>query len=132
MRALGLTLLPLLSGDGLTEEMQLPSGLVAERAEILLEEQPGGEVWLILRVIAPGLGARAQSDAETAAQTAADTDALCASWGVEAAGNAAVPPDQIVVQMMSAWVERGQPAPDITQVFAGYRFENGTCIWEDF
>ena len=93
-----------------------------------MEEQPGGEVWLILRVIAPGLGARAPS----AAENAADTGALCESWGVEAAGAAAVTPDQIVVQMMSEWVGRGQPAPDITQVFAGYRFQEGTCIWEDF
>jgi len=128
MRASGVALAVLLLAACRSEEMRLPSGLVAERAEVLMEEQPGGEVWLILRVIAPGLGARRPSTAESAA----DTGALCESWGVEAAGNAAVTPDQIVVQVMSVWVERGQPAPDITQVFAGYRFENDTCIWEDF
>lgn len=110
------------------EEMRLPSGLVAERAEVLMEEQPGGEVWLILRVIAPDLATRVPS----VAQTAADTGALCAGWGVEAAEAASVTPDQIVVQMMSARVERGQPAPDVAQVFAGYRYQDGTCIWEDF
>ena len=124
MRAWGVALALLLLAGCRSEEMRLPSGVVAERGEVLMEEQPGGEGWLILRVIAPALGSRAPS--------AADTGALCESWGVEAAGAAAVAPDQIVVQMMSEWVERGQPAPGITQVFGGYRFQDGTCIWEDF
>ena len=110
------------------ETLTLPSGLEVELEGTLIEPQPGGETWLILRVLAPDLAAQ-QVSAEA---RAADTDALCAEWGVPAALEADPTPDQITVQIMSEPVERGQPAPGVTQVFAGYRFENGTCIWEDF
>lgn len=128
MRALWLIIIVLALAGCRTQEMRLPSGLSAERAEILTETQPGGEIWLILRVVAPRLAERPRS----AVETAADTAALCETWGIEAAEAATDTPDQIVVQMMSELVERGQPAPDVTQVFAGYRFQNGRCIWEDF
>ena len=110
------------------ETLQLPSGLVAERVETLVEDQPDGERWLILRVLAPGLADRSVS----AAESAADTAALCREWGLEAALESDAEPTQVVVQMMSTRVERGQPAPGVTQVFAGYRLEGGACIWEDF
>jgi uncharacterized protein DUF6497 len=111
------------------ESFALPSGLAVELVETLIEEQPfSQEVWMIVRVLAPGI---AEQDISVEAR-AADTDALCAEWGVPAATDAAEPPDQIVVQMMSETVERGRAAPGVTQVFAGYRFENGICIWEDF
>lgn len=111
--------------DGLA----LPSGLEVELLGTLSEPQPfSEETWLILRVLAPAL-----AEQEISAEArAADTDMLCAEWGVPAAMEAAEPPDQIVIQMMSESVERGRPAPGVTQVFAGYRFEDGACIWEDF
>jgi len=110
------------------DSLTLPSGLEVELAGTLIEPQSSGETWLILRVLAPGL-----ADQQVSAEArAADTDALCAEWGVPAALEADPTPDQITVQIMSEPVERGQPAPGVTQVFAGYRFENGTCIWEDF
>ena len=111
------------------EGLTLPSGLEAELQGTVIEPQSAsGETWLILLVLAPDLAAQ-QVSAEA---RAADTDALCAEWGVPAALEADPTPDQITVQIMSEPVERGQPAPGVTQVFAGYRFENGTCIWEDF
>lgn len=123
---------PLLAGLALAgcreETMQLPSGLAAEFAGSLVEAQPDGERWLILQVLAPGLEDRRVS----AAESAADTAALCGSWGVREAAQSAEMPDQIVVQMMSEPVERGEAAPEVTQIFAGYRLQNGTCIWEDF
>jgi Family of unknown function (DUF6497) len=107
----------------------LPSGLEVELVETLSETQAySQEVWLIVRVLAPGI---ADQDISVEAR-AADTDALCAEWGVPAATDAAQAPDQIVIQMMSETVERGLAAPGVTQVFAGYRFESGICIWEDF
>ena len=111
------------------EGFVLPSGLQVELIETLTEPQPfSEEVWVVLRVLAPGLAAQ-----EISIETrAADTDALCAEWGVPAATEAPQPPDQIVIQMMSEVVERGRAAPGVAQAFAGYRFENGSCIWEDF
>jgi len=110
------------------EALELPSGMMAELVETLVEPQPDGESWMILRVVAPELAGR-QVGAET---MAADTDLLCRTWGLEAAAEAEALPDQIVVQMMSERVERGQPARGVTQVFAGYRLRDGACIWEDF
>jgi len=108
--------------------MQLPSGLAAELAGTVVEVQPDGERWLILQVLAPGLAERQV----TAAESAADTTALCETWGSREAAETADPPDQIVVQMMSEPVERGEAAPGVRQFFAGYRYQDGACIWEDF
>ena len=111
------------------EGLVLPSGLQVSLVETLTEPQPySEEVWVVLRVLAPDLAGQ-QISAE---ERAADTDALCAEWGVPVASEAPEPPDQIVIQMMSETVERGRAAPGVTQVFAGYRFQNGLCIWEDF
>jgi len=109
--------------------LALPSGLQVELVEVLTEAQPySGETWVVVRVLAPELAGQ-QISVEA---RAADTDLLCAEWGVPAATDAPEPPDQIVIQVMSEAVERGRPVPGVTQVFAGYRFENGSCIWEDF
>lgn len=110
------------------EALELPSGLAVELAGTVSEVQPHGETWLILQVLAPSLdGVRV-----TAPEMAEDTDVICDTWGLAAAGEADQTPDQIVVQVMSERVDRGQPAPGVTQVFAGYRIQDGSCIWEDF
>tara|TARA_R110002074_G_scaffold21227_1_gene66180 strand:- start:54 stop:509 length:456 start_codon:yes stop_codon:yes gene_type:complete len=107
----------------------LPSGLEVELIEILTEPQPfSQETWVIVRVLAPGL---AEQEISVEAR-AADTDMLCAEWGQPAAMEAPEPPEQIVIQMMSETVERGRASPGVAQAFAGYRFQNGLCIWEDF
>lgn len=128
-RALALSALALLAACRDDEGLVLPSGLQVELIETLTEPQPfSEEVWLVVRVLAPDLAAQEIS----IEARAADTDALCAEWGLPAAENAPQPPDQIVIQMMNEVVERGRPAPGVTQAFAGYRYENGSCIWEDF
>lgn len=110
------------------EALDLPSGLTVELAGTVTEPQPDGETWLILQVLAPALaGVRI-----TAPEMAEDTGVICDTWGLAAAAEADQTPDQIVVQVMSSHVDRGQPAPGVTQVFAGYRIQGGSCIWEDF
>ena len=128
MRALAVILaLTALSGCR-DEAVVLPSGLSVELAGTVAEQQPDGEHWLIVQVLAPSLaGVRM-----TAPEMAEDTGVICDTWGLAAAAEAEQTPDQIVVQVMSRHVERGQPAPGVTQVFAGYRFQDGSCIWEDF
>ena len=110
------------------KSVELPSGIEAELVGTVIEEQPDGEVWMILQVLAPDLG---QSQI-TSVETAGDTAFLCDTWGVPAAAEQTETPDQIVVQIMSERIERGQPAPGVAQVFAGYRLEGESCIWEDF
>lgn len=128
MRALAV-ILALIALAGCREEaLDLPSGLAVDLAGTVSETQPDGETWLIVQVLAPSLAGQRIS----AAEMAEDTDVICETWGLAAAGEADHTPDQIVVQVMSSRVERGQPAPGVTQVFAGYRIQNGSCIWEDF
>ncbi|TBX29201.1 DUF6497 family protein [Nioella sediminis] len=128
MRALAV-ILALTALAGCREEaLELPSGLAVELAGIVMESQPDGETWLILQVLAPSLAGRRIG----AEEMAEDTGVICDTWGLAAAGEADQTPDQIVVQVMSERVERGQPAPGVTQVFAGYRVQDGSCIWEDF
>lgn len=128
MRALAV-ILALTTLTGCREEaLELPSGLAVELAGTVMESQPDGETWLILQVLAPSLAGRRIG----AEEMAEDTGVICDTWGLAAAAEADETPDQIVVQVMSERVERGQPAPGVTQVFAGYRVQDGSCIWEDF
>ncbi len=128
IRILALSLL-ILTAACREETMELPTGLEVELLETLVEAQPHeDETWIIVRVLAPSLAGQQV----TPEDMATETDAICARWGVPAATQAPELPAQIVVQIMSEPVERGLPARGITQVFAGYRFENGLCIWEDF
>lgn len=128
MRALALTAVATALAGCRNEALDLPSGLSVELVGTVAEQQPDGEHWLIVQVLAPALaGVRM-----TAPDMAEDTDAICNRWGLAQAAEADQTPDQIVVQVMSERVERGQPAPDVTQIFAGYRYQNGSCIWEDF
>lgn len=128
MRALAV-ILALTALAGCREEaLELPSGLAVELAGTVMEPQPDGETWLILQILAPSLdGVRISAE-----EMAEDTGVICDIWGLAAAAEADQTPDQIVVQVMSERVERGQPAPGVTQVFAGYRVQDGSCIWEDF
>jgi hypothetical protein len=128
MRALAV-ILALTALAGCREEaLELPSGLLVELAGMVTEQQPDGEQWLVLQVLAPSLAGRRIR----AEEMAEDTGVICDEWGLAAAAEADQTPDQIVVQVMSERVERGQPAPGVTQVFAGYRLQDGSCIWEDF
>lgn len=128
MRALAVILTVLAVTGCRDEALELPSGLSVTLSGTVSEQQPDGEHWLILQVLAPSLAGQRV----TAPEIAEDTGVICDTWGLAAAAEAAQTPNQIVVQVMSERVERGQPAPGVTQVFAGYRLQDGSCIWEDF
>ncbi|WP_227284134.1 DUF6497 family protein [Boseongicola sp. H5] len=119
-------ILAVTAASAAAQEAVAPSGVTMELHETLYEEQPfSGELWTVLRVLAPGV-------ADSSADPQEDLDWLCAEWGVAAARNAPEPPAQVVVQVMDRIVPRGETAPDATQFFAGYVIENDTCIWEGF
>lgn len=90
-----------------------------------VEVQPDGERWLVLRYLAPeiGAGAVAYEDA------LGDLDRLCESDGLDgAAAESAIA--QIVIVLMDRPVPRGTPDPEATQFIAAYRIEEGACAWE--
>lgn len=107
-------------------EIDLPSGQSVTLHDTI-DEQHGGETWLILRYVAPEIGTGLKQ-----AAAAADLDHLCATEGLEQARGRANPVDQIVITLMEEPVPRGVAAPDTIQYFGGYRLNSGACIWEPF
>lgn len=110
------------------EPVTTPSGLMVTPHEVLSEEHPfSGEMLIVVRLIAPGIASPV-----LAANLQADMEWACTEWGIPAARAQVPPPAQIVVELMTAPVPRGQPAPEITQFFETYRLSDGLCIWELF
>ncbi len=94
--------------------------------DVLIENQPDGEHWLILRYLIPEM-----------AQTAVDylavvpeMDRICATTGLARAAELTPPPGQIVIVLMDRVVPRGVPDPEATQFIASYLAIDGECLWE--
>lgn len=102
---------------------ELPTGLAAEPFDRLVEVQPGGERWLVLRYLAPDLPG---TDYEAVVP---DLDFLCETEGLPAAdeeGGIA----QVVIVLMDRAVPRGTPDPEATQYIGSYLVGDGVCEWE--
>lgn len=118
----------LLSSMAATAETSVPSGLDITAYDVLEEEQPDGEHWLVLRYLAPAIADGAiQYDA-----VVGDLQHLCQSDGILAYQQADEGFGQIVVILMDRPVDRGEPTPDATQYIGAYLPENGECVWNDF
>lgn len=110
-------------------ETAAPSGMSLSLMDVLFEENPwSGESMVVVRLLAPTLA----GGLAMPMTLRADMDWACHTWGLPAAATLSAPPDMVVVEMMAAPIERGLPAPDVTQVFEQYRLEGPVCIWELF
>lgn len=110
-------------------ESVAPSGLRLSLHELLVEENPwSGETLVVVRLLAPTIS----QDLPDPVTLRADMDWACATWGQPAAEDLAVPPDQVVVEMMAAPAERGIATPEIRRFFETYRLDGPSCIWELF
>ena len=108
------------------EGVVAPSGMAVTLHEVLYEVQPySEELWAVIRLLAPDL-----ADAEADPQE--DLDWACTHFAPGAVDAAPEPPVQIVVQIMDRVVPRGQADAEAAQVFAGYVFDDDSCIWEGF
>ena len=107
-------------------ETALPSGLAVTAHDVLVERQPGGESWLVLRYLAPAIAGGAIGYADVAA----DLDALCAGEGLAGAETSEQEIAQIVIVLMDRPVPRGEPDPEATQYIGAYLIEDGECRWE--
>ncbi len=119
------------AGQGPPRAPDLPSGQAVVPHDMMLERQVDGQVWLVLRYIAPRI-ARAGGDLGYE-EVSADLDALCDGPGLAAAGAAGrsgSPPDQIVVTLMDRPVPWGATDPDATVFIGAYRPGPERCAWQ--
>ncbi len=121
-------LIPCLLAAPAFGQTDLPSGLEVTPLDVLTEDQPGGETWLVLRYIAPAIadGAIAYEDVVD------DLDTLCVTDGLPDVEASAAGIDQITVVLLDRPVERGVPDEEATQYIGAYLPGDGECIWNDF
>jgi hypothetical protein len=108
----------------------LPSGQSVLAHDMTFERQADGELWLVLRYIAPRI-AREGGDLDYD-DIAADLDALCAAAAPHVAvwsGGRDAVPDQIMVSLMDRPVPRGVADPDARIFIAAYGLEADGCVW---
>lgn len=98
-----------------------PSGRTLTLCNVVMEPQPSGDLWAVIRVVDPDLP---QGVADHT-----DHDWICTHWG-EGFRTMAQPPARIIVQIMAAPFPRGEPAPGISQSIEAYSLANGACQWE--
>jgi hypothetical protein len=107
-------------------EPSLPSGLGVTAYDVLVERQPGGESWLVLRYLVPEIAGGAIGYGDVAA----DLDHLCTTDGLAGAEASGQEIAQIVIVLMDRPVPRGEPAPQATQYIGAYLIDDGECQWE--
>lgn len=117
---------PLLAALPAQAESLLPSGLEVTPHDILIEQQPGGERWLVLRYLAPGIA----GGALPYAAVAADLDYLCAEEGLARAAAEGGGFAQVVIVLMDRPVPRGSADPEATQFIGAYVPQAGECLWD--
>lgn len=109
----------------------LPSGQEVVPLDMELERQGDGQVWLVLRYLAPRI-ARETGDLGYD-DVIADLGALCAGPGLAAAAQAeatgGAAPDQIVVTLMDRPVPRGATDPGATLFIEAYTPGPEGCTW---
>ncbi len=106
-----------------TETAQGPSGRTLTLCDTLVEIQPSGEPWAVIRVTDPDL------PVNPALPDRADHDWACNTWGLPAL-DTAPRPVRIIVQIMARPFPRGEPAPGITQSIEAYSVPGNACEWE--
>jgi uncharacterized protein DUF6497 len=111
------------------QKLAVPSGQLVLPYEALWEDQPeNGEVWLVLRFLAPDI-AKAKGK-YSYNDTTPDIDFLCENIGlplVEMTGGGV---DQIIVTLLDAPLARGARDKKVTRYMNAYRVDQGICEWE--
>ncbi|SDJ16168.1 DUF6497 family protein [Salipiger marinus] len=106
----------------------VPSGMEVRLYETLTDDFGGGPI-LRFRFLAPMIGSTMAHDPDA---LVTDMQFLCQDYAMSHLGSDAAPPAQIVISLMEAPVEFGQPRPDVRQIFEAFSLRDDTCIWEAF
>lgn len=128
MRALALLLIMALPAQA-AEKLAVPSGQLVLPYEALWEDQPeSGQVWLVLRFLAPQI-AKAKGQI-TYDDATADIDFLCENVGLPLVESTGGGVDQIIVTLLDAPLARGERDKKVTRYMSAYRVDLGICEWE--
>jgi hypothetical protein len=106
----------------------VPSRQVVTLQEAFFEEQPGGEIWLRLRFVAPRIGSGPGDYGFDVVEW--DMVHLCETLGLPWAREGGA--ELIVVSFAAAPVAFGEAAPDVAQFFEAYRPEGDECVWQEY
>ncbi|MFT4150807.1 MAG: DUF6497 family protein [Paracoccaceae bacterium] len=115
---------------GVDEPITVPSGQKVTLQDVV-QDAPGPDGLTVrFRFVAPAIANRGGTvDVD---QAMADMEYLCQTYALPRLSNTGPRPAQVVISLSDVAVPFGEPAPDATQYFEGYRVENDTCIWEAF
>ncbi len=104
----------------------LPSGLTAAAHDVLVETQPTGEAWLVLRYVAPAIA----GGAVDYGAVVPDLDHLCATDGLSQVSEAEAEIAQVMIVLMDRPVDRGAPDVQATQYIGAYVPSGEGCLWQ--
>jgi hypothetical protein len=107
----------------------VPSGQALSYLDTI-QNVPGEGLVYRFRFLAPGIAREGGTVSEEAAQ--ADMQWLCDNFALPRIPATGPKPSQIVISLSDRPVKFGNPSPEATQFFEGYRIENGKCRWELF
>lgn len=121
---LGLVTAAWAAGHGIV----VPSGQAIAFHE-MIHDQPGGDLTVRFRFIAPDIAKDAAPDYEVVER---DMAHLCQKFALPRLSEAGDVPGQIVISLADQITEFGQPAPQAKQFFEAYSIAKDQCIWEPF
>ncbi len=102
----------------------VPSGLDLTLYELILEDQPDGQIWARYRFVAPDLK---QEDFD---RVAGDFPEICAGYALPELDSQGAHPAMIVLSYADRPIPFGEAAPDAVQFVESFRIDQGACIWE--
>jgi hypothetical protein len=108
----------------------VPSGMPLHLSEIVRDTQGVGGLTVRYRYVAPDLAARRLVDDGRA--LLGDLEHLCNRYALAQLAGSVPMPSQIVISVSETQTVFGESAPDVMQVFEGFRPQDGVCIWEPF
>jgi hypothetical protein len=108
----------------------VPSGQAVQFLDVVTDAPGPDGPTARFRFVAPAIAREGGTvDFDTAA---ADMLHLCETVALPHLAAAGQRPGQIVISLSDRPLPFGEAAPEATQFFEAYRFEDGRCIWEAF
>lgn len=104
----------------------VPSGLDLTLYEMILEDQPDGQVWARYRFVAPDLK---QEDYD---RVSGDFPEICAAYALPQLEHNGTHAEMIVLTYADRPIPFGEAAPEAVQFVESFRVDQGACVWEVF
>ena len=111
-----------------SDAIPVPSGQVVTLMDVIWNEQGPDGLTFRFRFLAPQISRDGGTvDYEVAA---GDMMHLCKEYALPRLPNTGPVPQQIIISLSDRPVPFGETAPEATQFFEAFSFENDNCIWE--